>query len=196
MRIRALDKISFSITRGEIISIRGTNGSGKSTLLRIIAGLSKPTTGIIEYKFNRNVKKPSPRIGYCPDNPIIYRNVSVSEFLIYILKILGLEKKHSPLIKLITDFNLIKWIDEPIGSLSRGMLHKVALIMSMIDSPQLLILDEPFSSLDENSADVLIENLQLLSHGGSGIILADPRSDRLEEIADKSIDLGTYKVIS
>ncbi len=176
--------------------ISGGNGSGKSTFLRIIAGLSSPTSGTIKIKLNQEIRKPSPRIGFCPDNPEIYRNVSVSDFLNFISCIIPLEIRESQLIEFVRIFDLIKWLNVPIGTLSKGMLHKVALIASMIDSPQLLILDEPFSSLDEKSADVLIKKLRSLASMGSSIIFADPSRDRSEKMADKTFNLDKSKVMS
>ncbi len=196
LRIRALNEFSLSLKGGEIVCIKGSNGSGKSTVLRIITGLVRPTTGSLYIEFDMKSTKLSPRIGYCPDNPSIYRNVTVIAFLKLISNILGVSSVIPTLIQNLQDFNLLKWIEEPIGTLSKGMLHKVSLIASMLDNPQLLVLDEPFSSLDEQSANALIDKLHSLSSKGSTIIFADPSSERLEKIVDMIMDLNTMKVIS
>ena len=115
--------------------------------------------------------------------------MSVSVFLNFILDLLQFKIEKSILISYLEDFNLIKWINEPLGILSKGMLHKVALTASMIDNPQLLVLDEPFSSLDEGSAKVLCEKLHQLSSEGSSIVFTDPSGEWSEKIADKIFNL-------
>lgn len=195
IRVRALNKFSISLVKGEVVCVKGRNGSGKSTLLRLITGLIHPTSGRIRIKFDENASNLSPRVGYCPDNPFIYPNVTISTFLRLISSILQRNPDDSHLEEFLGSFSLVKWRDEPIGSLSKGMLHKVALIASMIDQPQLLVLDEPFSSLDESSAIVLMNNIQRLSSQGSTIIFADLSSDRSEEISDRIVDLDEAKVV-
>ena len=196
IRVRALNKFSISLVKGEVVCVKGRNGSGKSTLLRLIAGLIHPTSGRIHIRFDKKASNLSPRVGYCPDNPFIYRNVTISTFLSLNSSILQRNPDDSHLEEFLGSFNLIKWRDEPIGSLSKGMLHKVALIASMVDQPQILVLDEPFSSLDESSAIVLMNNIRRLSSQGSTIIIADLSSDRSEKIADRIIDLGEVQVIA
>jgi ABC-2 type transport system ATP-binding protein len=180
-QIQAFHGLSLEIGEGDICSVKGKNGSGKTTLLRIASGVSRPSTGRTKLSLNWEKPFPSPRVGFCPDTPRLYRNVSVGEFLFLIHNILELKDKKSLLNELLDKFNLTELINEKICNLSKGTQHKVALIASVMDFPQLLVLDEPFSSLDSESNAVVLDILKKISSIGSGILVADPNglSDQL-----------------
>ncbi|MFX0125277.1 MAG: ATP-binding cassette domain-containing protein [Candidatus Hodarchaeota archaeon] len=173
VEIVGLKEVSFILNSGDIIHVFGRNGSGKSTLLRIAARLLKISSGTVEWNL---IGQPelNPRIGYCPDNPVLYSNVSLINFLQFIGKLTNLKKSKRKIINWLSAFSLTDFAQEPIKSLSKGMVHKVALIAALINQPSLVILDEPFSSLDEDSQKVLIEIITRMSSENTGFLIADP----------------------
>lgn len=172
VEIIGLRDVSFNLGPGDIVSVSGRNGSGKSTLLRIAARLLKVTSGAVEWKLD-NQPELNPRIGYCPDNPVLYSNVSLLKFLQFIGKLIDL-KDSKIIFKWLSFFNLTDFSQEPIKNLSKGMVHKGALIAALINQPSLIILDEPFSSLDEDSQEALIKNIKRMSAEKVGFLIADP----------------------
>lgn len=173
VEIIGLKEITFQLNLGEIIYISGKNGSGKSTLLRIAAKLLKVSSGSVEWKLDAQPPL-NPRIGYCPDNPILYSNISLINFLQFIGKLTNLKSPNKEIMNWISIFHLSKFVQEPIKSLSKGMVHKVALIAALLNHPSIIILDEPFGSLDEDSQINLIEITAKLSSENTGFLITDP----------------------
>jgi ABC-2 type transport system ATP-binding protein len=187
VEIVGLKDVSFILNPGDIVSVSGRNGSGKSTLLRIAAGLLKVSSGTVEWRLDVQLKV-NPRIGYCPDNPVLYSNVSLINFLQFIGKLTNLEESKKVFAKWLSVFSLTNFAQEPIKSLSKGMVHKVALIAALINQPSLIILDEPFSSLDEESQKVLIDIIARMSSENTGFLIADP-AGLVESICSMKIKL-------
>lgn len=145
----ALKDISFPITEGEFVAIVGPSGCGKSTLLSIIAGLLKPEEGTIAFN-NPNGSISYPKIGY-----MLQKDHLFEWRTIYKNTILGLEltKKDTAenmekVIALLKDYDLYKFRNKKPSELSGGMKQRAALIRTLATSPQILLLDEPFSALD------------------------------------------------
>lgn len=145
----ALTDISFHINEGEFVAIVGPSGCGKSTLLSIIAGLLKPEEGTIAFN-NPNGSLTYPKIGY-----MLQRDHLFEWRTIYQNAILGLEianklteENKQYVLKLLKDYDLYKFKDKKPSELSGGMKQRAALIRTLATSPQILLLDEPFSALD------------------------------------------------
>jgi len=136
----ALDNVSLKIASGEVFGLLGPNGAGKSTLLKTLVGILRPTSGTIRIGAIDIVAEPEKAkkmIGYLPENPSLYTGLTTQEFLQFVGKIRGvaddlLEEKRNSLV----------------GTLSKGMKQKVALIATSLHNPQVLVLDEPLTALD------------------------------------------------
>ena len=159
--------INLTLTPGKPIVIMGHNGCGKSTLLKIIAGVIPPTAG--EIRFAPNIK-----IAYIPDRfPKL--PFTVEEYLMHMGKIQGQSPQqitqyiqaYFPMLNMPADFKNTK-----ISKCSKGTIQKVNILQALITQPQLLILDEPFEGLDENSEANFIQLIQQLTAQGVAIILA------------------------
>lgn len=145
----ALKDITFKIDQGEFVSIVGPSGCGKSTLLNIIVGLLKPSTGVV-YLDNIPLNNISQKIGYMFQNDTLFEWLSVFDNVS-----LGLKINHnfndvniSKINFLLKEYNLEDFKDHHPRELSGGMRQRVALIRTLVTSPELLLLDEPFSALD------------------------------------------------
>jgi len=149
----ALDNVSLKINSGEVFGLLGPNGAGKSTLLKTIVGILRPTSGTIkldETDIVTNPEKAKRMIGYLPENPSLYTGLTTQEFLQFVGKIRGvdddlLDREISGSLK---SFSLEDKRNSLVGSLSKGMKQKVALIATSLHSPDLLVLDEPLTALD------------------------------------------------
>ena len=149
----ALDYVSLKIASGEVFGLLGPNGAGKSTLLKILVGILMPTSGTIrlgDYDIVADPEKAKKLIGYLPENPSLYTGLTTMEFLQFVGKIRGvaddlLDQEISESLK---SFTLEEKRNSLVGSLSKGMKQKVALIATNLHNPQVLVLDEPLTALD------------------------------------------------
>ncbi len=149
----ALDDVSFRCESGEVFGLLGPNGAGKSTLLKIVVGLLKPTSGIVrlgEHDIAQSPEAAKQIVGYLPENPSLYTGLTVQEFLQFVGKIRGVDDTSlaNKVDESLRTFSLVEKTDSLIGSLSKGMKQKVALIASTIHDPSVLVLDEPLTALD------------------------------------------------
>src|SRR2546429_7992115 len=149
----ALDDVSLKIASGEVFGLLGPNGAGKSTLLKTLVGILRPTTGTIRIgaiDIVADPEKAKKMIGYLPENPSLYTGLTTQEFLQFVGKIRGvandlLDREVSESLK---SFGLEEKRNSLVGTLSKGMKQKVALIATSLHNPQVLVLDEPLTALD------------------------------------------------
>jgi ABC-2 type transport system ATP-binding protein len=184
-----LDQLNLSIPKGSIHGLIGSNGAGKTTTLKILMGLVKPTSGIVRIDGN-NIEytsyKYKGKIGYLPEGPNFYQNLSIRELLEFSTALYNIDLEESN--KRIDHFlNLfqIKAIErELISNLSRGELQRVAICSTMIKKPMILLLDEPFYTLDPKSQKIFEKLIIEEKKKNSCILLAT----HLLEYADKICD--------
>ena len=151
--LMALDSITIKIASGEVFGLLGPNGAGKSTLLKTLVGILRPTSGTIRIgaiDIVADPEKAKKMIGYLPENPSLYTGLTTQEFLQFVGKIRAvpddlLDREISESLK---SFGLEEKRNSLVGTLSKGMKQKVALIATSLHSPQVLVLDEPLTALD------------------------------------------------
>ncbi|SHH92929.1 NitT/TauT family transport system ATP-binding protein [Clostridium grantii DSM 8605] len=148
----ALKDITFSVNKGDFISIVGPSGCGKSTLLNIIAGLISPSSGNVSINYN-NDKETSVAMGYMFQKDHLFEWLSVWNNVLLGLKIKNkiTDINKNNVEKLLKNYNLWEFRNHVPSQLSGGMRQRVALIRTLALNPQVLILDEPFSALDYQS---------------------------------------------
>ncbi|HEX4919219.1 MAG TPA: ABC transporter ATP-binding protein [Candidatus Bathyarchaeia archaeon] len=173
----ALDNVSLKIGSGEVFGLLGPNGAGKSTLLKTLVGILRPTSGTImidDLDIQMDPEKAKRMIGYLPENPSLYTGLTTEEFLTFVGKIRGvsdnvLDDEISDSLK---DFTLEEKRNSLIGSLSKGMKQKVALIASNLHSPAILVLDEPLTALDPKTRVSVKDWIGSQTHRGVTTILS------------------------
>ncbi|MEE9283587.1 MAG: ABC transporter ATP-binding protein [Nitrososphaerales archaeon] len=180
----ALDDVSFRCESGEVFGLLGPNGAGKSTLLKIVVGLLKPTSGIVrlgEHDIAQSPEAAKQIVGYLPENPSLYTGLTVQEFLQFVGKIRGVDDSSlaNKVDESLRTFSLVEKTDSLIGSLSKGMKQKVALIASTIHDPSVLVLDEPLTALDPRTQRLVKDWIG--SQAGKGVTIL--LSTHLMEIA-------------
>jgi heme ABC exporter ATP-binding subunit CcmA len=148
--LRGLD---FELERGGFLVVTGPNGSGKTTLLRLCAGLAIPSGGTLEVEPERG------GIGFLGHEPLVYRELTVLENLDLYGRLYRVPERRERIGMLLERFGLWDSRGLRAAKLSRGQLQRLALCRSLLHKPELLILDEPFSGLDANGADLLDREL-------------------------------------
>lgn len=161
--VKAIDNISFKVEKGEIIGFLGPNGAGKTTTMRAITGFLFPSKGTIKvggYDIQENPVEAKRLIGYLPENVPLYNEMNVKGYLDFVADIKGMNKndKKSHIPSIIDKAGLSKVSSTIISKLSKGFKQRVGIAQALINSPDILILDEPTIGLDPNQI-IEIRNL-------------------------------------
>ncbi len=152
----AVDNISMTINKGEILGLLGPNGAGKTTTLRMLTGYFRPNSGSITIEglsLPKDAIKIKSLIGYLPESAPLYHNMLVYDYLDYVARIKGIddkEKRYDRFLQLSDLCGLSSIMAKPIANLSKGLKQRVGLAHAMMTDPEILILDEPTSGLDPN----------------------------------------------
>ncbi len=171
---RVLRDVSFEVERGGLLVVTGPNGSGKTTLMRLVAGLAAPTRGTLEVDVDRS------RVGFLSHEPLVYRELSALENLDLFGRLYRIPERRERIGMLLERFGLWEARNERVATYSRGMTQRLALCRALLHEPDLLVLDEPFSALDEAGAALLDRELEELREDRTMIVTThDPaRLDR------------------
>jgi heme ABC exporter ATP-binding subunit CcmA len=153
---RVLHDVDLDVPRGGFALVTGPNGSGKTTLLRICAGLAIPTEGTLRVDAERA------HIGFLAHEPLVYRELTALENLELYGRLYRVAERRERIGMLLERFGLWDVRHERVASYSRGMTQRLALCRVLLHDPQLLILDEPYTALDAQGAELLDEQLQEL----------------------------------
>lgn len=149
----AVNNLSFRLCKGEVLGLLGQNGAGKTTTLQMLGGVLAPSTGQIQIKGFDLLKHPlaaKQHIGYLPDTPPLYRELTVTEFLTYCAKLHGLDKHATRLAmaRTIARCGLISVSQRLIAHLSKGFQQRLGIAQAILHQPDIIILDEPLVGLD------------------------------------------------
>lgn len=187
-RARALDRVNARFDAGLVHGVVGPNGAGKTTLLRLLAGLLRPDQGKIIYKQNgknRTIKEEKPHIGYFPQEPSLYPDLSCMEHLEFFRDIYGLSQaEFTPRAKeLLAATGMAAFADRPAGKLSGGMYKKLGLMCVLLNRPRLLLLDEPTVGVDPVSRQELWDIVYGFAGKDMTVILSTSYMDEAERCA-------------
>ncbi|MEU8201783.1 ATP-binding cassette domain-containing protein [Streptosporangium sp. NPDC049046] len=160
-----LRDVELTVRPGSVIEVTGRNGAGKSTLLRLMAGFVPPSQGSI-------ADRPEV-IGYAPDVFPVDQPFTVAAYLAHMRRIRGLSSSASAAGDLAERLNAAHLLDQPLGDLSKGSAQKIGLIQSLLAPPDLLILDEPFAGLDEQTRTELPVIIEEIAARGGTVVVSD-----------------------
>jgi heme exporter protein A len=191
-RRRALTRVSFAAEAGTITALLGHNGAGKSTLLSIAATLLQPTSGKVHYgEHNGNASTAAlrGRIGMLGHDLYLYPELSAAENLQFFARIYSLPDVERRVRRGLEHANLVDRGDDVVAGYSRGMRQRLALERALIHDPRLLLLDEPFTGLDEASREALRDRLRVARAAGAIVILTTHDIAAIQNLTDASVTL-------
>ena len=200
-RIPAVNDISFTIRPGEVLGFLGPNGAGKSTTVKVLIGLIEPTRARILFK-GKDVQSDWPSflrsVGYVPEEPNLYSQLTGREYLQLVGRLRGLARDvlESRMDRLLRLFSL--WEDRHVllGSYSKGMRQKILISSALLHDPELLILDEPFSGLDVNSAMTLRSLIRALAQEGRMIFYSSHVLETVEKVCTSVLILRKGEAVA
>lgn len=188
----AVDRLSFTISRGEIFALLGPNGAGKTTTIRLLSALINPTAG--EVRVNGipttepgRLQELHDAIGVLPEVPGLYESLSAYRNLLFYGRLHGLSDAtiHERARTLLTTFDLWGRRDEKVATFSKGMKQKVAIVRAMLHDPPCLILDEPISGLDPEAAKTVRDFLVEERRRGRTVVLSTHNLDDADRLSDR-----------
>jgi heme ABC exporter ATP-binding subunit CcmA len=198
-RRRALTRVSFRCDAGEILALLGPNGAGKSTLLSITATLLEPSSGEVRYGDTtartagaalRN------RIGLLGHDLYVYQELSAAENLTFFARIYGLSDIDRRVAAALDRAELAHRDDDAVSGFSRGMRQRLALERALIHDPRLVLLDEPFTGLDDAATAALRRRLGDLRAAGCIVLVTTHDLETIEGIIDRAVMLQSGRLVT
>lgn len=187
-----LRKLDLSIERGQFVALLGPNGSGKSTLLRLLAGLSKPTAGTIKvggWELPREAAAVRAQIGMVSHKPLLYENLTARENLLFFCRLYNLDDHEGRIKRGLERVGLVKRANDLVRTYSRGMLQRLSIARALLHEPHVLLMDEPYTGLDQDAGATLDALMREAHAEGHTIVMTTHELDRAAALADRAIIL-------
>ena len=190
VNIVAVDRLTLSVTEGEIFGFIGPNGAGKTTTLRMMGGILAPTEGsvIIDgIDMTEEPEKAKRRIGFIPDRPYLYEKLTGMEFLRFTADLYGIgegefnEKSE----KILKQFSLDHWSDELIESYSHGMKQRLIISAAILHDPKVIVVDEPMVGLDPAGTRMVKSLFRNLAQGGTTLFMSTHTLGIAQDVCDR-----------
>jgi ABC-type multidrug transport system ATPase subunit len=181
-RRRALRPLDFVLQRGGFLVVTGANGSGKTTLLRLVAGLAAPSAGRLDVDADRG------SLGFLGHEPLLYRDLTALENLDLYGRLYRVRERRERIGMLLERYGLWDVRSDRVASYSRGMTQRLAICRALLHEPELLVLDEPFTALDEEGAELLDRQLGELA-GSATVLLTTHDPARVAPLASSRLAL-------
>ena len=191
----ALRQVSAELERGRCYVLLGENGAGKSTLLRVLAGLLRPSFGTVRLFGDLEPQEARERIGYMSHAPMLYDELTAQENLLYFADLYPGRKCLAPE-EALRQVGLDPGLKRTVGQYSQGMRQRTSLARVLLPVPELLLLDEPFSNMDVESARQMVELLARFRQSDRTIVLTTHQRELAAPIADWVLTLRAGRVAS
>jgi len=199
-RRRALVRANLTCRAGEIVGLFGPNGAGKSTLLGIVSTLTRPSEG--EVRFGGRLASElgdglRARIGVLGHDLYLYGDLTARENLTFFGRLYGLPDLAARVDRALADARLADRADDRAASFSRGLRQRLALARALLHEPRLVLLDEPFTGLDDDSVGMLADRLRELRAAGKIVVMATHDFETAEGLVDRPVCLreGRLRVL-
>ena len=191
-RRRALARVTLSCRAGEIVALLGPNGAGKSTLLAVLSTLLRPTSGDVRYG-GRTARELGDalrgHIGVLGHDLFLYPDLTARENLEFFGRLHGVTDLAARVTAALESARLSARAGDRASSFSRGLRQRLALERSLLHRPRLVLLDEPFTGLDDASTEILTARLRRLREDGAIVVMATHEFDTAEAVADRAVCL-------
>ncbi len=195
---KAVDGISFSVSKGEIVGFLGPNGAGKSTTMKIVTGYLSSDGGTVQVcgiDVNAQPLESKKKIGYLPEANPLYFDMYVREYLDFIADLHGIQHKKQTIEEVIVTVGLTPESRKKIGQLSKGYKQRVGLAAALIHNPDVLILDEPTTGLDPNQIIEIREVIKSLGKNKT-VLFSSHILQEVEAICDRVIIINKGKLVA
>lgn len=184
----AINDLSFSIDKGEIVGLLGPNGAGKTTCMRVITGFYTPDQGKV-------IKNDKTRIGYLPENNPLYQNLTVEEYLNFVGNLKSIDDLDAAIKEVVKETFIKDVFYKEIATLSKGFRQRVGLAQALLGNPDILILDEPTEGLDPNQRED-IRNLIKQIGKEKTVLLSSHVLDEVQKTCERVIIINKGKIIT
>lgn len=195
---KAVDDISFTIDKGEIVGFLGPNGAGKSTTMKIITGYlpaSAGTATVCGITVDENNNETKKKIGYLPEANPLYHDMYVREYIDFITNVHKVKDKKEKIEEVIKTVGLTVEANKKIGQLSKGYKQRVGLAAALIHDPEVLILDEPTSGLDPNQIVEIREVIKKLGENKT-VLFSSHILQEVQAICDRVIIINNGEIVA
>ena len=197
-RFAALRGVSAEFSGGKLYAILGDNGAGKTTLLRTLAGLNRPSSGRISILGSElgsdTFHDICGQVGYMAHPSLLYDEMSGMENLAYFARLYGITSSER-CAEVIRAVGLDPELARPVGQYSQGMRQRMSLARALLNDPKILLLDEPFSNVDLNSAGEMVRLLARTRDAGKTVFIVTHQAALLEGAADEFVWMEFGKII-
>ena len=198
--IVAVDEVSFTVGRGEVLGFLGPNGAGKSTTMKMITGFLTPTGGTVKvngFDLQEQPLEAKKSLGYLPEGAPAYAEMTPLNFLLFVGEIRGFRGKelHRRVAETMTKVNLEGVSNQPIDTLSKGFKRRVGLAQAILHDPSVLILDEPTDGLDPNQKHEVRELIKTMARE-KAIILSTHVLEEVHAVCTRAMIIAKGKVIT
>lgn len=196
----AVDNISFSVDRGEVLGFLGPNGAGKTTAMRMVTGFLPPTAGtatIDGFDVSRHPIEVKRRIGYLPEGAPLYEDMTPVELLSYIADVRGIsgQTKRDAISTAASRINIERVMHQPIGTLSKGYKRRVGIAQAILHNPDVLILDEPTDGLDPNQKHEVRKLINEMAKN-KVIVISTHLLEEVEVVCTRAIVIASGKLVA
>lgn len=194
-----LKSLDLTVMHGEYIALLGPNGSGKSTLLRLLSGLSKPTQGTIRiggWEIPKEAMAVRSQIGMVSHKPLLYENLTAHENLNFFAKLynIPLAERETRINDLLAQVGLKRRATSLVRTFSRGMQQRLSIARALLNEPDVLFFDEPYTGLDQDAGDML-DGLLKTAHGENRtVVMTTHQLHRASNLASRAVILSRGKI--
>jgi ABC-2 type transport system ATP-binding protein len=197
----AVDRVTLSVSPGEILALLGPNGAGKTTTVRMLAAILCPTAGralVAGYSVTEHPREVRQRVGLLTEHPGLYLRMRGEEYLDFFGRLMGLEadERERRAKELLARFGMPEAWDRRMGTYSKGMRQKMALARAMLHDPPVLLLDEPTSAMDPHSAKLVRDAVLGLRHHRRAVVICTHNLAEAEALADRIAIIRRGKIIA
>ena len=193
--VEAVRDVNFEVGKGEIFGLLGPNGAGKTTTIRVMLDIFKPERGTVSILGGPMSEKKKDLIGYMPEERGLYQDIPLERCLVYLgtLKGLSASEAQSRLQILLDRFDLTDHKKKKVKELSKGMQQKAQIIAAILHNPELIIIDEPFTSLDPINTQLVKDLMRELHKQGVTLIMSTHQMHQVEELCDRILLINEGK---
>jgi heme exporter protein A len=194
----ALRGVDLSVAEGEFLALFGPNGAGKTTLMRVISSLTRPTGGTVQVRGEDLAKAATSlrrHLGVISHNPLLYGDLTPDENLRFFARMYDVPDPGRRIDELLEQVGLSGRRRDPVRTFSRGMIQRLAIARAILHDPAIMLLDEPYTGLDLQAADMLRGFLQQLATSGRTVILTTHNLEQGLEMCSRAVVLHRGKIV-